>query len=270
MPEPHCENCMRFPFSSSKNMKTTFAVAVFSLGVVAPPAQAQSFNGWVKTISIDPALAHASSAFAYPPASNEISATPAVSQAAPFTVNDAVITVPESYGSLLEQDVRRAVLKALPVKQSNEGDNSTTESQRNMTLSFDVNVGAEYRRDRWRSPVHIVYADTARNQRHYLHERGPLWAWSDVEIGIDGGINDIKGSPRLTVRMFLEENDERIWAGYAGAPVAGTSRSQIARALSEELVKRIGETTNDEKVQLEPVGAPSVTIINAPPSLPSQ
>ena len=263
---------MRFRISSLKSFQRMSAIALCGVLCMSPVAQAETFEGWVRTISIDPALAHASSAFVYPPSSQE-PAKPidvSVAEASPFSIKDAAIEVPESYGSLLEQDVRRALIKALSVADAEQSAREVNEPRRNMTLSFDVSVGAEYRRDRWRSPVYIVHADTARENRYYPHEREPYWHWTDVEIDVDTGINDIKGSPRLTVRMFLEENGERVWAGYAGAPVGPVSRSQVARALSEELVRRMGETTTDDKLALEPVGKPSVTIINAPSSLSQQ
>ena len=259
---------MRHRIATPSFPQRIFSIVFMGLVFVAPGAQAETFEGWVKTISIDPSAAHSSSAFVYPPSSQEIlkPAETSIPEAAPFSLDDALIEVPESYGSLLEQDVRRIVLEALSKAGEKQSLEEPSDPLRNMTLSFDVSVGAEYRRERWRSPVYIVHADTARKDRYYPHEREPYWHWTDVEIDVDTGVNDIKGSPRLTVRMFLEENGERVWAGYAGAPVGPASRSQVARALSEELVKRMGETTNDDKIALEPVGAPSVTIIDAPSS----
>jgi len=73
-------------------------------------------------------------------------------------------------------------------------------------------------------------------------------------------LNKVSGTPRLTLRMILIANGERVWTGYAGAPINGASRAQIARALSQILVERMGRTTDEPALVFTPSGESTIEI----------
>ena len=180
------------------NIRMIQIVSVLTLLSVVTPLRAETFDAWVKTIAIDPSVENSQSAFVFPQLTNETSSGAAMdvpSSTVPDSISleNAQIEVPEIYGSLLEADVRRSIMAAL---ENTDTPLENDTALRQVTLNFDVTVAAEYYRGRWRSPVQIQYADTARfhGRRHRYHGSDLDYFYGpSIALGIDTSINDVKG-----------------------------------------------------------------------------
>ncbi|MEL7491614.1 MAG: hypothetical protein AAGJ73_12920 [Pseudomonadota bacterium] len=254
-------------------MKTALTIIQLICCVILAGAQAHAaaLTGWIKTQATAPQPAtDAAGAFAYPntaaarrlghaapnPIENNL-AKNALDDAS-FDVAPAQIDFPETYETALERDVRQAMNAWRAAKMGSGAPEEDGHAEK-FILSIDVKVASEYwAPSKWRSPVFIAHADTASDDA--LRSIGLPGRFSDVTLGVDTGANDVKGAPRLTIRMILVRDGARVWTGYAGAPVAGASRSQIARALTHALADRMGATVDDPSFAFNPVGAAVVRV----------
>ncbi len=232
--------------------------------------QPQEVEGWIRTVAMAPDAYDGPSPFLLPGAVGNLeraadpgakaAADPDHTQTGPgdprivegeaFTLDDVAVDLPEAYGSALEGDARRVVADWLAERRVEGG---AAAAARAMTLSIDVRVASDYWKPRWRSPLYIAYADSA------------LWDGRTIvdgfALGLDTDANRIRGAPRISMRMVLTEDGARVWAGFAGAPVKGAARSQIAKALALALIERAGRNVDEPLARFAIDAAPLVTIV---------
>jgi hypothetical protein len=72
-------------------------------------------------------------------------------------------------------------------------------------------------------------------------------------------------TPMIAVTIYARRGDERLWSGYAAAPSGGAARAAIARALTEALIDRYGESVDIPEFSLAPpAAAPDSPAQNGP------
>ncbi|HBK90738.1 MAG TPA: hypothetical protein DDZ68_03600 [Parvularcula sp.] len=141
---------------------------------------------------------------------------------------------PDFYGSLVESEAREAMRAGLIARGL-----SAAEADDPAALIFSVRVEepkpASKRPPKSRLRLESVETDPTDNIRD-----------PEVRPFLSLGPNEraVAERPMIAVTIYARRGDERVWSGYAGAPLNGASCAAVVRALTAALVARIGENAD--------------------------
>lgn len=169
-----------------------------------PAPAAESRSGWLKTFA-----------------------------AAPIDAS-ARFDAPDYFGSVVEEEARKAMRASLLARGL-----SAAETDDPAALAFSVHVDepkpASKRPPKSRLRLESVETDPTDNIRD-----------PEVRPFISFGPNEraAPATPMIAVTIYARRGDERVWSGYAAAAPDGAGRAVVARALTEALVARFGESVD--------------------------
>ena len=191
------------------------AIAVLAIGLSAGAAEISGdadrlrIEGWIKTFSTGPA------------------------QMAGFEA-------PDYHASLIEQAARKAMVERLEARGFEPVAESAAER-----VTFSVSVKApkpKGRRPLPKSPVRIASEDRNPFDNIYDPELRPEFVYGVPKTSDPA-------APVISVVIYARRGDERIWSGYAGAPLGAAGREAIVRSLVGALIDHFGDTIDQETAE---------------------
>ncbi len=170
----------------------------------ADAAPKRETPGWLKTFTTEPVAAGAS------------------------------FEAPDYLGSLVEAAARAALKEALIGKGFKE---AAADSEGLVTLSVTVKEPKPKAKGLPQSPIRLEGVDSDPTDNIHDPEVRPFIALPTGKKAADAA------APSIEVTIYARRGDQRIWSGFAGAPVsAGAGREEIARGLAAALIDHFGET----------------------------
>ena len=160
---------------------------------------------------------------------------------------NAAVDFPEYYQSALEQDVRRNLRSQLLTR----GVTIVDDAEALHRISFSVDVKTPGARGAKRSALQIA-PDFTQNDRadqtriDPISNPGfrPVITFGPRSKGLDAG-------PSVRVSIHLVKASERVWSGYAEAPLGNQSRRAVANDLISALVANWGQTASLDQDSIE-------------------
>lgn len=141
---------------------------------------------------------------------------------------------PDYYGSLVEVEARKAMRAGLLARGL-----SAAETDDPRALAFSVHVEepkpASKRPPTSRLRLESVETDPTDNIRD--PEVRPFISFGPSERAV-------AATPMIAVTIYARRGGERVWSGYAAAAPDGAGRAAVARALTDALVARFGESVD--------------------------
>lgn len=154
----------------------------------------------------------------------------------------AAFEAPDYAGSLLESAGREEMkrrLAAMGFVESGEGDEGL------LTFSIRIDQPKPKVKGLPQSPVRLEGVDDDPTDNIHDPEVRPYIALPS------GKKPSAAPAPSIEVTIYARRGGERVWSGYAGAPMIGASREEIARGLVRALIARLGETADLREVAID-------------------
>ncbi len=160
---------------------------------------------------------------------------------------------PDYFGSLVEEEARKAMRAGLLARGL-----LAAETDDPAALAFSVHVDepkpASKRPPKSRLRLESVETDPTDNIRD--PEVRPFISFGPSE-------RNAPATPMIAVTIYARRGDERVWSGYAAAAPDGAGRAAIARALTDALIARFGESVDIPDFSLTlPASAPDNPVQN--------
>lgn len=166
---------------------------------------------------------------------------------------DARFDAPDFYSTLVEEEARKAMRAGLIARGL-----AASETNDPGALAFSVHVEepkpASKRPPKSRLRLESVETDPTDNIRD--PEVRPFISFGPKERAA-------LSKPVIAVTIYARRGDDRVWSGYAAAAPDGASRAAVARALTEALIARFGESVDIPEFSLTlPASAPESPVQN--------
>lgn len=185
---------------------------------------------------------------------------PYAEDGAALNISGARLFLPEVHETVLEAEVRAALLAEL-AKQGYSI--SAREDEADFTLTYSAEVQNEFKKTPPQSPIRFApsLSDPQRDDRFGRNVPASI-AFDPHTVYYDKDVGKL-GERSVSLTVYLNKGDERVWAGFAAARMGTAGRSALAKVMAEEIVASLGGV-RDESAAIFRGELPTASVFEPP------
>jgi len=185
---------------------------------------------------------------------------PYAEDGAALNISGARLFLPEVHETVLESEVRTALLAEL-AKQGYRI--SEREGEADFTLTYSAEVQNDFKKTPPQSPIRFAppLSDPQRDDRFGRNVPESI-AFDPHTVYYDKDVGKLSDRS-VSLTVYLNRGDERVWAGFAAARMGTAGRSALAKAMAEEIVASLGGV-RDENAAIFRGELPTASVFEPP------